>query len=78
MGRSNGASFEIVTGNLVEEFNSVPFEFFNGVNLQGCKMGRSNGASLEIVTGNLVEEFNSVPFEFFNGVNAITTLIIKN
>jgi hypothetical protein len=32
MGRSNGASFEIVTGNLVEEFNGVPFEFFNGVN----------------------------------------------
>jgi hypothetical protein len=33
MGRSNGASFEIVTGNLVEEFNGVPFEFFNGVKL---------------------------------------------
>jgi hypothetical protein len=32
MGRSNRASFEIVTGNLVEEFNGVPFEFFNGVN----------------------------------------------
>jgi len=31
MGRSVGASFEIVTGNLVEELNCVPFEFFNGV-----------------------------------------------
>ena len=32
MGRSVGASFEIATGNLVEELNGVPFEFFNGVN----------------------------------------------
>ena len=32
MRRSAGASFEIVTGNLVEESNGVPFEFFNGVN----------------------------------------------
>jgi hypothetical protein len=32
MGRSTGASFEVVTGNLVEESNGVPFEFFNGVN----------------------------------------------
>jgi hypothetical protein len=31
MVHSNGASFEIVTGNLVEEFNGVPFEVFNGV-----------------------------------------------
>jgi hypothetical protein len=31
MGRSVGASFEIATGNLVEELNGVPFEFFNGV-----------------------------------------------
>jgi hypothetical protein len=31
MGRSYGASFEIATGNLVEELNGVPFEFFNGV-----------------------------------------------
>jgi len=31
MGRSAGASFEFVTGNLVEESNGVPFEFFNGV-----------------------------------------------
>jgi hypothetical protein len=31
MGRSCGASFEVVTGNLVEESNGVPFEFFNGV-----------------------------------------------
>jgi hypothetical protein len=31
MGRSCGASFEFVTGNLVEESNGVPFEFFNGV-----------------------------------------------
>jgi hypothetical protein len=32
MGRSHGASFKFVTGNLVEESNGVPFEFFNGVN----------------------------------------------
>jgi hypothetical protein len=32
MGRSRGASFEFVTGNLVEESNGFPFEFFNGVN----------------------------------------------
>jgi hypothetical protein len=31
MGRSCGALFEFVTGNLVEESNGVPFEFFNGV-----------------------------------------------
>ena len=31
MGRSYGASFEVVTGNLVEESNGLPFEFFNGV-----------------------------------------------
>jgi hypothetical protein len=31
MGRSTGASFEFVTGNLVEDSNGVPFEFFNGV-----------------------------------------------
>jgi len=31
MGRSVGASFEIATGNFVEELNGVPFEFFNGV-----------------------------------------------
>jgi len=32
MARSIGALFEIVTGNLVEELNGVPFELFNGVN----------------------------------------------
>ena len=37
MGRSTGASFEVVTGNLVEETNGVPFEFFNGVNLHEYK-----------------------------------------
>ena len=31
MGRSCGVSFEVVTDNLVEELNVVPFEFFNGV-----------------------------------------------
>jgi len=36
MGRSRGASFKFVTGNLVEESNGVPFEFFNGVNIQRC------------------------------------------
>ena len=37
MGRSAGASFEVVTCNLVEESNGVPFEFFNGVNEKRCK-----------------------------------------
>jgi len=38
MGRTCGASFEVVTGNLVEEAIGVPFEFFNGVIIQGFKM----------------------------------------
>jgi hypothetical protein len=33
MGRSTGASFEVVTGNLFEDSNGVPFEFFNGLNI---------------------------------------------
>jgi len=37
MGRSCGASFEFVAGNLLEESNGVPFEFFNGVNEKKCK-----------------------------------------
>jgi hypothetical protein len=41
MGRSVGASFEIVTGNLVEELNGVPFEFFNGVKVYIIKWKQS-------------------------------------
>ena len=71
MGLSRGASFEFVTGNLVEEANGVPFEFVTG-NL----VEEANGVPFEFVTGNLVEEANGVPFEFFNGVNTCAHLYV--
>jgi hypothetical protein len=72
MGRSVGASFEIATGNLVEELNGVPFEFFNGVKSSNNNLYNLN--NLEKITPQLLNEKNDLinsSITLFNNINEL-------